>query len=129
MNTIYLKKPSEIDEENYYDYVEEFINYSDDRKVFCVAAQKKYKRWLKDVNLLSEGKYKNIEPITIYFLVDKDQIIGHVAIKHKLNLSKADIIAGNITGTIRPTMSDKEMEYLDKIIEKLLAVKEYIYIY
>ena len=26
-------------------------------------------------------------------------------------------------------MSDKEMEYLDKIIEKLLAVKKYIYIY
>ena len=26
-------------------------------------------------------------------------------------------------------LSDKEMEYLDKIIEKLLAVKEYIYIY
>ena len=26
-------------------------------------------------------------------------------------------------------ISDKEMEYLDKIIEKLLAVKEYIYIY
>ena len=26
-------------------------------------------------------------------------------------------------------LSDKDMEYLDKIIEKLLAVKEYIYIY
>ena len=25
-------------------------------------------------------------------------------------------------------ISDKEMEYLDKIIEKLVAVKEYIYI-
>ena len=26
-------------------------------------------------------------------------------------------------------MSDKEMEYLDKIIEKLLSVKKYLYIY
>ena len=103
----YLKIPSEIDESKYMDYVEEFIKYSNNKSVFCIPAQKNYKRWLKNVNSLKNGKYRGMEPATLYFFMDDEQLIGHVIIKHKLNFSKKDLLTGNIDGSIRPTMRNK----------------------
>ena len=104
MDNIYLKIPSEMDEEKYYDYIKEFKQYSNDSRVFCIPAQTKYKKWLKAINLAKKSGI-NDEQIYLYFLMDGDKLIGHISIKNKINISDNDF--GNIGGAIRPSMRNK----------------------
>ena len=72
MDNIYLKIPSELDEDNYYNYINEFKEIGNDNTVFCIPAQNKYKRWLKMVRLASRKSVINDGQIYLYFLMEND---------------------------------------------------------
>lgn len=117
MNNLYLKIPSETDENEYLDYIKEFKEYEQDNKVFFISAQTSYKRWLKLIKLADRDTIDNDDRVTLYFFMKDDHIIGHVTIKH--SLEEKDIF-GNIGGCIRPTMRNKG--YGKKMLS--LALKE-----
>lgn len=117
MNNLYLKIPSETDEKEYLDYINEFMQYENDSRVFFISAQAKYKRWLKLIRLADRNTKSNDDRITLYFFMEDDHIIGHITIKHSLD--EKDIF-GNIGGCIRPTMRNKG--YGKKMLE--LAIRE-----
>lgn len=105
MDNLYLKKPSENDEDNYINYVKEFKKYDYDNKVFVIPMKRNFKKWLNIVQLLNEGiEIKNINPMSLYFFMNDDELIGHISILHNIDDS---IIEGHMGGAIKPTMRNQ----------------------
>lgn len=117
-----LKKYNEITESQYRDYIEEW----EATGVRIAPAQSArdnesfddlQKRWYEYEN--DKMQNRNMVPATIYFLLDKEKIVGAIDFRHRLN-SYLEMYGGNIGYGIRPS---ERMKGYGKVMLSLLLEK------
>ena len=105
-----LVEPNITLEEKAKDYIEEFIKYNSSFNgtggLEKYILKNRYQDWLNFLEELKKGPVLNYVQAATYFLMDEEEIIGMVNIRHDLNeflLARG----GNIGYSIRPTKRRK----------------------
>lgn len=116
---IYLTKPSEKYKQTYLEALEELRNDKEELS-YIPKERETFPQFIERLHNNAKGKDlpEGWVPDSTYWLIDNDQFIGRVSIRHVLNkaLSK---VGGNIGYDIRPSM--RKMGYGFKILEYALV--------
>ncbi|MEK7171371.1 MAG: GNAT family N-acetyltransferase [Patescibacteria group bacterium] len=114
-----LVKPTKKYEKSWKEAIAEFE--AEDRRGFWNVAEKPtdMDEYIQRISNHSKGKNlpEHWVPATTYWLVDNDEFVGHINIRHKLN-DDLEKIGGHIGYAIRPSARNKG--YGGKILELAL---------
>lgn len=117
---IYLKLPSLQDKSKMLDYIEEFRNFDEDYVPMDFEKDMIYEEWLQKIEDLRTGKnlHDKKVPMTYYFIMDDDKIVGHIKIRHNIQTDFLSKIGGHIGCGVRP--SERKKGYATKGLELAL---------
>lgn len=121
-----LIKPSMKWEEKHIDFINEWNNNKEEVTPFAVRLNgRKYYSWLENIrkNEKKETTPSEWVPASTYYLINEEEIIGAVNIRHKLNDYLFNY-GGHIGYGIRP--SERKKGYATKMLQLTLPIAKEI---
>lgn len=116
MTNLYLKFPTLEDEEKIMEYIEEYISDNPNAKPLGLTKETNYIEWLE--KRINEHIGLNLEedrvPSSVYLLIENEEIVGHVSIRHNINNEFLSRYGGHIGYGIRP--SQRRKHYATKML-------------
>lgn len=107
-NNLYLKYPSMDDYEEWIRYTNEYFDKNSNCVVSGFAKNTDYKEWLNRINNERNGILeKDRVPASFYFMMNDDEIVGCISIRHNLNTDFLRRFGGHIGYNIRPSERGK----------------------
>ena len=105
MSNVYLKFPAIEDKDKWLDYVKEYKEYDKDATPVGYKDTFIYEKWVE--NILKHHKGIDLKegrvPSSVYFVMDGQEIVGTLSIRHNLNNELLSKYGGHIGYGVRPS--------------------------